>query len=507
MTGGTATLGTDFTTPSGTATFDVTVPVGNYDGTSIIPLGITVLNDSILESNETIEFSVSTNASYQVASTSTCGSSPNSTSYISITDDDAAKFSIKKIAKFVSGSSFNFGFTATNGGPTSTSTITVTNSDLLTSTVALTEMQATANNTAIVITETQPSSNWLVSGVSCIDVNATNSGNAAATNLATFNSVSSVITIPSSVVISQANIVCTVTNEMIDATNDIISTQPNITTTTDVSSNDSKVSGSVYTQQSTTCSPAGTMSSAGVASYTTPAANSSCTVTYQVCAPSPNSAICDTAVLTINTGNEPSYVLTKSVSQTPLVVDKTGQSYAITIAISDGPTTADLILTDTLPTGMTTSGVITATGGSLNGCPASGASSIAGCVISSGTATGTVIVTIPVNVSSSSVNPSSNTASATGGGSTRCPGHASCSSQISSPVLDAVNDTASKQPNISTSSNLASNDMYPVGSIFTQTATTCSPAGTISTVGVASYTTPSANNSCTVTYQICARGV
>lgn len=96
VTGGTATLGTDFTTPSGNASFNVVVPVGNYDGTIIIPLGITVLNDSLQEADETITFSISTSADYQVASTSTCGASPNSNSSITITDDDAAMFSINK---------------------------------------------------------------------------------------------------------------------------------------------------------------------------------------------------------------------------------------------------------------------------------------------------------------------------------------------------------------------------------------------------------------------------
>jgi uncharacterized repeat protein (TIGR01451 family) len=88
ITGGTAVRGTDYTTPGGGATFTVTVPAGTYNDTAI-PLGITITNDTALESNETITFSLSTGASYTLGNTVTCGVAAQTTAAHTITDDDA----------------------------------------------------------------------------------------------------------------------------------------------------------------------------------------------------------------------------------------------------------------------------------------------------------------------------------------------------------------------------------------------------------------------------------
>ena len=58
--------------------------------------------------------------------------------------------------------------------------------------------------------------------------------------------------------------------------------------------------------------PAGTMTG-GVANFTYPGTTgASCTVTYSVCAPAPNTTICDTAVLTVTAGAAPALTKTKS---------------------------------------------------------------------------------------------------------------------------------------------------------------------------------------------------
>jgi trimeric autotransporter adhesin len=88
VTGGTATLGTDYTTPSGGPTFTVTVPAGTYYD-SAIPLGITVTNDSLIEGSETIALSFSTGTGYTVGHTTSCGTTPQTTSTYTITDDDS----------------------------------------------------------------------------------------------------------------------------------------------------------------------------------------------------------------------------------------------------------------------------------------------------------------------------------------------------------------------------------------------------------------------------------
>jgi uncharacterized repeat protein (TIGR01451 family) len=87
VTGGTATLGSDFTTPGGGSSFVVTIPAGTYYD-SAIPLGVTILDDSTLESNETINFSFSAGTGYTVGHTTSCGTTPQTTSTYTITDND-----------------------------------------------------------------------------------------------------------------------------------------------------------------------------------------------------------------------------------------------------------------------------------------------------------------------------------------------------------------------------------------------------------------------------------
>lgn len=88
VTGGTATLGTDYTTPGGGSSFTVTVPAGTYYD-SAIALGITVTNDNLVESNETIALSLSTGTNYTVGHTTTCGSAAQTSSTYTIIDDDS----------------------------------------------------------------------------------------------------------------------------------------------------------------------------------------------------------------------------------------------------------------------------------------------------------------------------------------------------------------------------------------------------------------------------------
>lgn len=88
ITGGSAVRGTDYTTPGGGATFTVTVPAGTYNNTPV-PLGITVTDDTALESSETITFGVSAGSGYTIANTSTCGGAVQTSGTHTITDNDA----------------------------------------------------------------------------------------------------------------------------------------------------------------------------------------------------------------------------------------------------------------------------------------------------------------------------------------------------------------------------------------------------------------------------------
>jgi uncharacterized repeat protein (TIGR01451 family) len=88
VTGGTATLAADYTTPNGTANFTVTIPAGIYNNTAI-PLGITVTDDNTVEASETIALSLVAGTGYTIGNTVTCGSAAQTATNYTITDDDS----------------------------------------------------------------------------------------------------------------------------------------------------------------------------------------------------------------------------------------------------------------------------------------------------------------------------------------------------------------------------------------------------------------------------------
>jgi len=104
--GGTATRGTDYTTPGGGATFTVSVPAGTYNNTAI-PLGITITDDATIETNETITYSLSTGAGYTRGHTTTCGGTTQSTGTYTIVDNDSRVTLRKQWANAVVGDDAN----------------------------------------------------------------------------------------------------------------------------------------------------------------------------------------------------------------------------------------------------------------------------------------------------------------------------------------------------------------------------------------------------------------
>ncbi len=90
VTGGTATLGTDYTTPTGVATFTMVIPAGNYDGvnSSSFALPISVASDAIVENNKSITFSLSPSAAYNINSIASCGGVGRTSTAYTIIDDD-----------------------------------------------------------------------------------------------------------------------------------------------------------------------------------------------------------------------------------------------------------------------------------------------------------------------------------------------------------------------------------------------------------------------------------
>lgn len=215
VTGGTATLGVDFTTPGGGATFNVTIPAGSYTTATTIPLGIAIINDTFAETNETITFSMaaSTAASpYVTASTNTCGGAVSLTTTYTILDDDRPTISINKI-RIGGAGSLNFGISGTNGVPAAVTNIATTADNTSTSAAALTNLPITTDGAAVTITETQPSTQWRLTAASCTDANAGNAQLAntnPATNLATFSG--NTVTIAAANVLHTSQFNCTLTN-------------------------------------------------------------------------------------------------------------------------------------------------------------------------------------------------------------------------------------------------------------------------------------------------------
>lgn len=101
VSGGTATLGVDYTTASGTADVSVFIPAGDYDGASF-PLPITIVNDGPGDPGETITFTTPDTAGigapYNRASLQSCGGLPraNTTSTITEVPDPLPRVQLSK---------------------------------------------------------------------------------------------------------------------------------------------------------------------------------------------------------------------------------------------------------------------------------------------------------------------------------------------------------------------------------------------------------------------------
>lgn len=89
VTGGTAVLGTDFTTPGGGADFSVYVPAGTYDGDTVRPLGLVALGNAIIDGSRTVELSLQPSPDdYLLSSTASCGAAAIAQATWTLLDDD-----------------------------------------------------------------------------------------------------------------------------------------------------------------------------------------------------------------------------------------------------------------------------------------------------------------------------------------------------------------------------------------------------------------------------------
>ncbi len=105
ITGGTATLGADYTTPGNSTTLTVNVPAGVYEGmtaASEFALPVTLVGDALAEPSETILFSLPAPVvlppAYLLASTTNCGGATLLANTLTITDDVARVTLAKTVA-------------------------------------------------------------------------------------------------------------------------------------------------------------------------------------------------------------------------------------------------------------------------------------------------------------------------------------------------------------------------------------------------------------------------
>ncbi len=129
VTGGTATLGDDFQTPSGTSSWTVIVPAGTYVAEEF-DIGVTLLNDGVADSGETIDFTLAQNANiYNLSSTQTCGGAPIQTAQHTITEATELR-TVKTLTSAdpapVAGDTVTFQIATTNDGPSIATNVTLT---------------------------------------------------------------------------------------------------------------------------------------------------------------------------------------------------------------------------------------------------------------------------------------------------------------------------------------------------------------------------------------------
>jgi hypothetical protein len=157
ITGGTATRGTDYTTPGGGASFTVTVPAGTYQNAAV-PLGIQIIDDTATEGSETIQIALGTGTGYTVSSTTSCGGAARTASTYTITDNDSPVVLAKNwtngiagdaVSLAISGGALATAGTSTVGGSTTNATAVAVPGSTLTLTEAFTAGAAANYNSSV----------------------------------------------------------------------------------------------------------------------------------------------------------------------------------------------------------------------------------------------------------------------------------------------------------------------------------------------------------------------
>ena len=202
-----------------------------------------------------------------------------------------------------------------------------------------------------------------------------------------------------------------------------------------------------------------------------------------------------------------SIAVSYAASQSPLVVGQAGQHYKLNIQVSGGPVAGGIALLGALPAGIVSNGAISTSGGSLAGCPAAGANSLAGCVLTNAP-NGLVAISIPVAVGAAATTGSANLQVNPGSAAGCVAGGNLCRADaVSIGVLDAVSDAVTSAAGAVGSFSLGINDKAPSGAVFSLDSASSCTASSVSAAGLASYTAPALGQTCLVNYKLCVAAV
>ncbi len=470
VTGGTAVLGTDYTTPSGTANFNITIPVGVYTDTSTFATGITINNDKIANGDRTIIMKVNPNTAYIVSSSQTCGSSVNNPATYTILDDDA---NLRIINTSIGGTgSFSYTVPTSNvdtnlvtAGNQNTASITTTAAntpveyDADSGTAGTQPSVVTSVGTAMTVTQTAQAG-WTVSG-SCT---VTGGSNPTSSPIA-INSTTGSVTIPAANVTVGSTTTCsfsetnvlTLTKAFSAGTVGVgqkaaltytITNPTSGTAKTGLTFTDTLPAGLVIANPPNVVNNCGGTTptstandgffTAGGAGVNAAAGPSSCTVSVDVTSATPASYVNGAAQITAINGQLSNGVTNQTLNVTqagltksfnPTTIDPGGVS-TLTFTLANGagnPAQSGINFTDTLPANVTVATTPTVT----SNCPSGGGFVASPAFVTAVASSGTITVTaaainnavstcqITVNVTSSTPGGPYNNTSANIGSSAR----------------------------------------------------------------------------------------
>lgn len=116
-TGGTATAGSDFTLGT------VNIPAGDYGTGQLFTVPLTIINDTVIENNETVVLLIGAGSGYVTASTNTCGAAAIASTTGTIVDNDVDLLTTKTASTAIPAVDTPFTYTITFRNNTAVTTV------------------------------------------------------------------------------------------------------------------------------------------------------------------------------------------------------------------------------------------------------------------------------------------------------------------------------------------------------------------------------------------------